>query len=511
MRNWTEGYPEGVDYIYGYQPGLNPLRIRLALLNVGIVSPVTMTACELGFGQGVSINLHAAASTTQWFGTDFNPAHVAFATDLAAASGAATNFSDQSFAEYCSRADLPDFDFIGVHGVWSWISDENRRLIVDFVKRKLKPGGVFHIGYNILSGYAAFMPMQELLTAYVNGGTASGHGVLSLIDPALQFAEKVLAASPLYTEENPHVATRLALTKSQNRTYVVHEFINRSWTPMSFLRLAEWLVPAKLTYACSASFFEMVDAWNLTNEQQELMKEIPDFRLRETVRDFMTKQTFRRDYWIRGARRFTVQEKMESWRNQRVVLAVPPSDVSVEAETRLGKFTVPKSVSDPILDALADHQPKTLGQIERAVSGQVTFADIVHIALTLAERDVLFPAQDEIVISAARQQTDKLNALLCDRARFGVMAGVLASPVIGTGLFDLARVEKFFLQAMKQGKIQPVELVTHAAQIFRSEGTTLFDEEKVYMPPDGNFTALTAAATNFLQKKVPILKALRVL
>jgi hypothetical protein len=83
MTNWTvtEGYHAGVDYNYEYHAELNPLRLNLALLNVDLVAPVTSTACELGFGQGLAMNLHAAASTTQWFGTDFNPAHAVFARE----------------------------------------------------------------------------------------------------------------------------------------------------------------------------------------------------------------------------------------------------------------------------------------------------------------------------------------------------------------------------------------------------------------------------------------------
>lgn len=41
--------------------------------------PEVGSACELGFGQGMSANLHAAASVVQWSGTDFNPAQAAFA------------------------------------------------------------------------------------------------------------------------------------------------------------------------------------------------------------------------------------------------------------------------------------------------------------------------------------------------------------------------------------------------------------------------------------------------
>eukprot|EP01032_Pedospumella_encystans_P035337 gene35337-39975_t len=57
--------------------------------------------------------------------------------ELATASDAHAQLHDQSFAEFCNRPGLPDFDFIGLHGIWSWISEANRAVIVDFVRRKL--------------------------------------------------------------------------------------------------------------------------------------------------------------------------------------------------------------------------------------------------------------------------------------------------------------------------------------------------------------------------------------
>ena len=71
---------------------------------------------------------------------------------MATASGAGAQLFDQSFAEFCNRGDLPHFDFIGLHGIWSWISDENRAVIVDFVRRKLAVGGVLYVSYNTQPG-----------------------------------------------------------------------------------------------------------------------------------------------------------------------------------------------------------------------------------------------------------------------------------------------------------------------------------------------------------------------
>ena len=61
MSDWTSGYVADIGYTFGYYAELNPLRVRLAFLNQGLVFPEVGTACELGFGQGLSANLHAAA------------------------------------------------------------------------------------------------------------------------------------------------------------------------------------------------------------------------------------------------------------------------------------------------------------------------------------------------------------------------------------------------------------------------------------------------------------------
>jgi hypothetical protein len=79
VGDWTDGYVAEIDYTYGYYEELNPHRLLVPFLNVGLQPPEIATACELGFGQGVSIAMHAAASTVHWYGTDFIPAHAAFA------------------------------------------------------------------------------------------------------------------------------------------------------------------------------------------------------------------------------------------------------------------------------------------------------------------------------------------------------------------------------------------------------------------------------------------------
>lgn len=508
MTDWSSGYVADLGYTFGYYLELNPLRARHALINAGFVPPTMGTACELGFGQGISANVHAAASAGQWFGTDFNPAQTGFAQELANASVAGVHLFDQSFAEFCGRTDLPEFDFIGLHGIWSWISDENRTVVVDFVRRKLKVGGVFYVSYNTQPGWATMVPLRDLLTDHATMMGAPGLGIVSRIDGALAFAEKLFATNPLYLQANAQAGERLQRIKGQDRHYVAHEYFNRDWQPMSFARMTQWLEPAKLNFVCSAHYLDALDGLNLSVEQQALIKEIPDTTFRETVRDFMVNQQFRRDYWVRGPRKLNPLEQAEALRKQRILLARRRPDVSLKINGALGEATLQEQVYAPILDALADHQPKTLGQIEHEVQNKgIVFAQIKEAAMVLAGVSTLALVQDDPTITKARKQTEKLNTFLCNKARGGNDNSFLASPVTGGGV-SMDRFQQLFLLARTQGKKQPLEWAQFVWQLLAAQGKKIIKEGKALETADDNLLELHKQAQSFAENQVPILKAL---
>ena len=510
MTDWTAGYVADIGYTYGYYTELNPLRLRLAFLNAGLDFPEAASACELGFGQGMSVNLHAAASATQWSATDFNPSQAGFARKLAEVSGSGAQLFDDAFAEFCQRSDLPDFDYIGLHGIWSWISDGNRAVIVDFIRRKLKVGGVLYISYNTQPGWAAMTPMRDLLTEHAEVMGVPGQGIVPRIDGALAFAEKLLATNPIYARANPQVPERLKKIKEQNRNYLAHEYFNRDWLPMPFARMAEWLAPTKLGYACSAHYLDHIDALNLTAEQQALLREIPDAMFRETVRDFCVNQQFRRDYWVKGARRLNGVAQAEALRAQRVILVQPRADVSLKANASLGEATMQEAVYGPILDVLADHQPKTLGEIEQALQDKdIKFAQLVQAAMVLTGTGALLAVQSDAATARAKSHCDQLNAHLIDQARGSSDIGYLASPVTGGGISS-GRFQQLFLLARSQGKLQPDEWAAFVWSILAAQGQRLLKDGKTLESEADNLAELTAQANTFAGKQLPILKALQI-
>jgi SAM-dependent methyltransferase len=510
MTDWTSGYVADIDYTFGYYQELNPLRVKLAFLKGGLVSPDVGAACELGFGQGLSANVHAAASLTSWHATDFNPAQAGFARELANSSGADAHLFDDAFADFVHRSELPDFDFIGLHGIWSWISDENRTLIADFVRRKLKVGGVLYISYNTLPGWGAMVPMRHLLCEHFDVVGAPGDGIVPRIDGALDFVEKLLATNPAYARNNPQIAERFRKLKEEKRNYLAHEYFNRDWHPMPFATMRKWLETAKVDFACSAHYLDSIDSINLGADQQAFLKEIPDAMLRETARDFMVNQNFRRDYWVRGARKVSPLEQSEGLRAQRVILTQPRGDVTLKVSCVLGTAMLQEAIYAPIIDALATNQPMTLGQIEQAVKARnLSFQQVLEAVIMLTGRGNLHPVQDDATIDKARQQTDKLNRVLCDKARGSNDIHYLASPVTGGGV-GVGRFQQLFLLARREGKKQAAEWAHFAWETLSAQGQRIQKGGKTLENPEENLAELTAQATTFADKQLPILKSLQI-
>ncbi len=511
MTDWTSGYVADIGYTFGYYAELNPLRLKLAFLNAGLVYPEVGAACELGFGQGMSVNLHAAASVTEWRGTDFNPSQAAFAQELALVSGSSVQLYDEAFADFATRSDLPQFDYIGIHGIWSWISDENRAVMVDFVRSKLKVGGVLYISYNTQPGWAAMVPMRDLLNEHASVMGVSGHGIVPRIDAALEFAGKLLAVNPKYAIANPQVAERIGKLREQNRNYLAHEYFNRDWLPMSFSAMEKWLSTAKLSFACSANYFDHVPEVNLSAEQQGLLKEIPDAMFRETVRDFMVNQQFRKDYWVKGPRKHTLLEQTEALRTQRVMLVQPRADVSLKFSGALGEVTLQEAVYGPILDFLSDHQPRTLAQIEQGVKDKrIAFAQLQQAVMVLIGAGSLYAVQEDALIAKARNHTDKINAYLVDKSRGSNDIGYLASPVTGGGL-TVPRFHQLFLLSITQGRKLPAEWAQYVWSLLAMQGKKLLKDGKALDTAEENLAELMKQAQDFSDKQLPIMKALGIL
>lgn len=507
MSDWSEGYVTDIGYTHGYYHELNPLRARWALLLKGWAPPDVREACELGFGQGVSLNIHAAASTVAWWGTDFNPMQVANAQRLSHAAGSRVRLFDDSFAQFCQRDDLPMFDFIGLHGIWSWVSRRNRALIVEFLHRRLRVGGVVYVSYNTLPGWAAFAPIRHLMARHAAVMTAPGAGSADRVEAALGFVNRVMDAAPQYAKVAPTVAARVQRLQQQSRAYLAHEYFNQDWEPMYFADVAAQLTEAKLTWAASAHLTDHVDPLNLTDAQRALLRDVRDPVQRETVRDVLVNQQFRRDYWVKGASSLGPDERRALLRQQRVVLVVPRQDVRLKVSGVLGEADMAAAVYVPLLDALADHGVHAVQELEVVgAKAGVGFEQVVQaVTLLVATGQVQLVADHDP--ATVRPAVQGLNQALARRAFDGADGGWMASAVTG-GALSMGRFEQMFWLLAREGEADPARWAAAVCDALFRHGERLVKDGKPLESREDHLRELTERAQRYAASREPIAAAL---
>jgi len=507
MSSWTSGYVADIGYTFGFYRELTPAMLALAALSAGQRPPDIngpLNYCELGCGQGFTANIVAAANAhMQVYATDFNPSHIVGAQSLAQQGGSAglnIKFSESSFQEYIDDPELPSFDIIVLHGIYSWVSPENRKAIVAFLRRKLKPGGLVYASYNAMPGWAPAAPMRHLM--YLYGQNLPG-STGDKLEPALKLVEQMQNVGAKYFVTNPSLAQKFDRMKAMPKSYLAHEYLNDAWTLLYHNEVADEFSEAKLSYLTSAHMLDHLDSINLTPGQLKLLSETPDRSLRETLRDFIVNQQFRRDLFVKGGLTMSMQEVRERWLESRFALTTWRSDVALKVNGHLGEATLQADIYNPILDMLATG-PKTFSQLLGETNRSDTdFARLREALVALVGSGHLQPCLDAKNQSKRAARTKSFNSALMERAISSSDLLNLASPVTGGGV-AISRFAQVFLLARQRKHPNPVQLAWEGLvaqnQLILKDGEPLKTAEE-------NIAYLEGLYKDFL-KQLPLLEQL---
>lgn len=519
MENWNDGYITEVDYTYGFYKEMSPTALRYALLAAGFESPpeANCTYCELGFGQGAGLALLAAANPHgDFWGTDFNPAHAAGAVRLAADAGL-TNLHafDDSFEQFAARTDLPMFDYITLHGIWSWVDTQNWGHIVDFIRTKLKVGGVVYVSYNTLPGWTHALPLRGLLSQYVEYQTAPAESMIDRLGSALGLLDKLAEVPGSYFKATPQLADRIKTLKQQNRKYLAHEYLNRHWVPVFFSQMVDHMAQAKLTFAAHANPLNCIDALNHTKELQQVLDDITNPVFREVVRDLGINQTFRRDIFVRGPRRMSRSDQTNALLDQTYALVTDRSACAMKIKTTVGEASLQANIYNPVLDRLAANGPQTGRQLLDIPDLQQHggLGRLLQVLVVLVGANYVHTCVSPTAQAKARASCARFNDVIMQRTMRGGDAAefsFLASPKLGSGAI-VPRLPQLYLQAMRaesSGKLPAM-----AARVWsqlKNTGQALVKDGKTLEGDEANQAELVLRMEEWQRENLGLLRSLAV-
>jgi SAM-dependent methyltransferase len=511
LNQWSSGYINDIDYTFGYYTELNPRRAELSFLTQGLSFPKVKTACELGFGNGLSLLMHDASSDIRWYGTDFNPSQAAFARDMAEKSGLSCEISCSSFAEFCRRDDLPQFDYIALHGIWSWVSKRDRETIIEFLRDRLNIGGVAYISYNTYPGWSTFAPIRSLMAEHYQKLGAIAEGSPKRIKNALNYVQALLDADPVYLQHAPLIKTNFKSVIENTQEYLAHEYFNKEWNPVYFSEISAELDEAKLTFACSADFRELTDTTTLKSAQKKFLDTIDDRNMRESARDFMMSTHFRRDYWVKGYQPLTKAEQIEKLHDLSFTLMREKDSVKLELKGPLGTSSLLKEVYEPALLALSSSDSVSFSQLNNALTNSgLSVEHTLQVVQVLAAKGDILAVVDENESLKFKSTCDSLNDRILHRAKTREDLRFLASPKTGGGVVS-SRVNQLYALALMQGHKTEKDWAIFALQCLKMAGQKLVVGEATIDSEKEAMSYLSDQAKSFKELKLPTLRRLGVI
>jgi len=459
--NWTDGYHSETVYTKGLHteqlPGAMRLVLALAGRSVGSLGNGQFRFCELGFGRGLTATAVAAAfPQARVYANDFNPSHVLEARALGQDAGLDNlQFFEEDFAAFAAL-DLPAFDVISLHGIYSWVSPKQRGVIREFVHRKLKPGGICYVSYNALPGWSSLLPLRRLVAEVAQGQT--GKPAAERVANGMALLQALKSANAGFFQSSLSAAAWVESIAKKDPAYLSHELLNAHSQPEHFVDIARDFADIRLNFACSAFAVDHLVGGFLSETQRRLLQGIADPVRRETLRDFVLNQQFRRDLFQKGDGPLSRAEREAAMLSLRFARTLPAGRLILAKLVAYGELKLNAEHCQPVMAAL---QPSPLSVVEllavKAVGG-MGLAQLMDTLFALVATGQCAPALSPSEQEDARAGCDRLNLQILLRNDTPQACHVLVSPVTGKGV-AADRVAQWFLLAGKRQHVDPVAYV----------------------------------------------------
>ncbi len=300
MTQSTGGYVTDTAYVAEFYGDHAPTHMNLVVAANGYRPRAldgAFTWCDYGCGNGLTAAVLAAAyPDAQFYGVDFLPAHIRTAEMLSVRMNLSNaHFLQRSFTALGPN-ELPPLDFAVMHGVLSWIDEPTREALLDDAAMRMKPGGLLLTGTNAMPGWAAKLPMRNMVYSL----TKDGAPTLERACVGLEWLQKLKNAQVKYFRDNPALAEAVDELARIDPRYMAHEYFNEHLRAFYFAEMKAMMEARGFRFAgCARMFLNMVDL-AVPKELQDEFRAVGSRAELEAKRDFIRNETFRRDVWIKG-------------------------------------------------------------------------------------------------------------------------------------------------------------------------------------------------------------------
>lgn len=397
----------------------------------------------------------------------------------------------QSILDFDPAAQDP-FDYVIVHGVFSWVPKEVQEGILKIAKDSLSENGLAYISYNVLPGWNQVKTVRDMMLYHAT----------NFETPQEKVQQGLLLLEFIYNnmnDKNPSKAairTEYETLKSQPASYIFHDHFEAYNDPMYFKDFMAMAKENDLQYVGDISLHSMY-LGNLGKEAQEKLSTIGDIVRAEQYSDFVVNRRFRssilckkgmminRSLQPEAVENFYVETPMVFENNQKLEEAALTDKSEIEAYVK--KQNAVKTSSPALkvaLNTMISNMPhttsmqdilktvfKTLPDLDQAQTRQDLFAHFLNFGL---KGLVSFSSEP---VACVTEKTEKPMVFPLIRYQAKEKAHVTN---VYHKIIQLSDVQRVLFQSM-DGQSDMNEIVEKSANMLKEQGGITYKNDNKHV------------------------------
>jgi len=279
------------------QSSPNRLAAMARMFGVAAKSPSSARVLELGCADGANLlPLAEQYPQASFLGVDLSANQIAAGLRTQAAAGL-KNVELRQMDVLQFPASAGEFDYIIVHGLFSWAADPVREKILAICAAHLAPQGVAYLSYNALPGWNMRRSLRDVMRYHTRLITEPKAKVVQA-----RAVLKFLADS-VPVENNAYgilLRSELQYLDAQEDNHLLHEYLLGESTPFYFQEFVARAARHALQYLSESNVAQML-ASNFPTQVREKLDQLGNNLVaQEQYMDFLRNRAYRETLLCRG-------------------------------------------------------------------------------------------------------------------------------------------------------------------------------------------------------------------
>lgn len=360
-------------------PQSHPLRLAAMgrLFGINAVPPSTARVLELGCADGANLLPMAdVLPNAQFLGIDASKVQIANGQKALEAAGLKNvELRLQDILNF-SAAD-GKFDYIIVHGIFSWVPEPVREKIMQICSEQLTENGIAYISYNALPGWNMRRSLRDMMLFHT-------HQIADPVQKVVQSRALLnFLSENVPTENNAYgmlLKSESEFMSKQPDNYIRHDILEEDNTPFYLHEFVTRAGKHGLQYVGEPSLSQML-ATNFPDKVRDTLSRVGSGVIaQEQYMDFLRNRFFRQTILCRASVRLNRQIQPASMVNFAVQSLLKQPEKSVDLTHGVSVGFV--SNAGPTINTADAFVKATLQALTKLSPAPVPYAELLELART---------------------------------------------------------------------------------------------------------------------------------